>query len=395
MVEGYLSDWLHLGLRWLHIVVGAAWIGTSFYFNFLNHRLRPPADGAEGISGELWAVHGGGFYHVRQFAVAPERLPEKLHWFKWEAYATWISGASLLAVVYYLGPGGVLVDPQVADISRGVATLIGIASLAVGWLVYDAMCRSPLVERTAWFTAVGFVLTAVAAYGLSQVLAGRAAYIHVGALLGTIMAGNVFRSIIPSQREMVSAMEEGREPDPRPGRQAALRSLHNNYLTLPVLFVMVSNHFPTTYEHRWNWAILAAVSVAGAAIRHWFNLRGQGRRNAYVLPVATVLLIAAALVSVPRSPEGAPATGEPISDEEAFAIVQRRCAACHATNPGMSGFSAPPLGITFDTLDELIDRAADVKRVAVDTQYMPLGNRTGMTDEERQQLGRWIEEQRR
>lgn len=394
MLEGHLGEWVHLGLRWLHVVAGAAWIGTSFYFNFLNHSLRPPERDTEGISGELWAIHGGGFYHVRKFAVAPAQLPETLHWFKWEAYATWISGASLLAVVYYLGPGGILVDPQVADISRGAATTIGISTLAVGWLVYDVMCKSPLVERTGWFTAVGFVLTAVAAYGLSQVLAGRAAYIHVGALLGTIMAGNVFRSIIPSQREMVSAMEDGREPDPEPGRQAARRSLHNNYLTLPVLFVMVSNHFPTTYEHAWNWGILAAVSVAGAAIRHWFNLRGQGRRNVYVLPAASVILLAVAFVSVPRSPASAPTTGAVISDEEAFAIVQRRCAACHATDPAMSDFASPPLGITFESLEELLDRADDVRRVAVDTEYMPLGNRTSMTDEERRQLGRWIDARR-
>lgn len=393
MLEGLVGDWLHLGLRWLHVVVGAAWIGTSFYFNYLNHSLRPPPQADGRVSGELWAVHGGGFYHVEKFAVAPEQLPETLHWFKWEAYTTWVSGFSLLAVVYYLGPGGLMVDPQVADISRWTATLLGLGALAFGWLAYDLLCRSRLVERTGLFTVVGFVLTAAVAFGLTQVLAGRAAYIHVGALLGTIMAANVFRVIIPSQREMVAAMQEGREPDGTLGYQAARRSLHNNYLTLPVLFVMVSNHFPMTYEHSWNWAILAVVSLGGAGIRHWFNLRGQGRRNVYVLPVAAGLLLAVAFVATPRS-TSATSDAEAISDERAFEIIEQRCVACHGRDPTMEGFTAPPQGITFDSMEEVLAQLADIERVAVKTDYMPLGNLTGMTEEERGQLGRWIQDRR-
>ena len=395
MLDGVAGEWLHLGLRWLHVVAGAAWIGTSFYFNFLTHSLRPPPGGSARVSGELWAVHGGGFYHVEKFAVAPEALPETLHWFKWEAYTTWLSGFSLLAVVYYLGPGGLMVDPGVADISRATATVVGLAVLAVGWVVYDGLCRTPLVDRTGAFTVVGFVLSVVVAYGLTQVLAGRAAYIHVGAMLGTIMAANVFRVIIPSQREMVAAMEQQREPDGELGRQAGLRSLHNNYLTLPVLFVMVSNHFPTTYGHAWNWAILAGVSLGGAAIRHWFNLRGQGRRNVYILPVAAALLLATAFVTVPRDAatgaDGA-AGGARVSDDQAFAIMGRRCAACHSADPTMDGFDAPPAGIAFDELEQVVAELARIRRVAVDTTFMPLGNQTGMTDEERATLGRWIDQ---
>jgi uncharacterized membrane protein len=393
MLDGVGGEWLHLGLRWLHVVAGAAWIGTSFYFNFLNHSLRPPPGGSARVSGELWAVHGGGFYHVEKFAVAPETLPETLHWFKWEAYATWLSGFSLLAVVYYLGPFGLMVDPAVADISRGAATAIGLAVLVLGWLVYDGLCRTPLIDRTGAFAAVGFVLTVLVAFGLTRVLAARAAYIHVGAMLGTIMAANVFRVIIPSQREMVAAMEQQRAPDAELGRQAARRSLHNNYLTLPVLFVMVSNHFPTVYGDAWNWAILAAVSLGGAAIRHWFNLRGQGRRNVWVLPVATVLLLAAAFVTIPREP-AVPTDGAAVSDDQAMAIVGRRCAACHSASPTMEGFSAPPRGIELDRVEQVLAELDRIERVAIATRVMPLGNRTGMTDEERATLGRWIDQRR-
>ncbi len=394
MLDGHLAEWLNIGFRWLHIVAGAAWIGTSFYFNFLNNALRPPEQAQEGVGGELWAVHGGGFYHVEKFTVAPARLPTELHWFKWEAYFTWVSGFSLMFVVYYLGSPGVLIDPEVADIGRWSATAIGLGFLVLGWVVYDALCRSPLVARPAVFSAVSFALVAASAYGLSQVFSGRGAYIHVGAMLGTLMAANVFAVIIPSQREMVDAMEAGREPDAARGKDAARRSLHNNYMTLPVLFIMVSNHFPTTFATEANWAILAAIVLAGAGIRHWFNLRGQGQRNVYLLPAAAVILLGLAFVTYPDDgglddllPADAVVTGE-----EAFAIVQARCVACHAADPTQPGFDEPPKGLAFATVDDVRARADDVRRQAVDTDFMPLGNITGMTDLERAKLGRWIDQ---
>lgn len=391
MSGAHVQEWLHLLVRWLHVVAGAAWIGTSFYFNFLNNGLRPPREPSERVSGELWAVHGGGFYHVEKFAVAPETLPEKLHWFKWEAYTTWLSGASLLVLVYYLGPGATMVDPAVADVSQGVLTAVGVGTLIAGWLVYDLLCRTSLLARPALFSIVGIVGVGGVAYGLSQLMSGRAAYIHVGAVLGTLMVGNVFGVIIPSQREMVDAMASGREPDAVLGKHAGLRSLHNNYLTLPVLFVMVSNHFPFTFQDGANWAVLAVVTIAGAGIRHWFNLRGQGRRNAYLLPVATGLLVATAFVTAP-TPVAPPAdSAQVVSDEEVMAIVGRRCASCHAVAPTQEGFAAPPKGIVFATPDDVRARAADVRRVAVDSTYMPLGNLTGMTEEERGQLGAWLD----
>ncbi len=394
MLDGHVAEWLNIGFRWLHVVAGAAWIGTSFYFNFLNNALRPPETARQGVGGELWAVHGGGFYRVEKFTVAPAELPGKLHWFKWEAYFTWISGFALLFVVYYLGSPGVLVDPAVADIDRWAATAIGLGFLVVGWVVYDALCKSPLIDRPAAFSMVTFGLVALAAFGLSQVLSGRAAYIHVGAMLGTLMAANVFAVIIPSQREMVAAMEAGREPDAALGKQAERRSLHNNYMTLPVLFIMVSSHFPSTFGAELDWAILAAIVLAGAGIRHWFNLRGQGQRNVYLLPVAAVILIGMAFVTYPDSggfDDLLPA-GEVVTTEEAFAIIETRCQACHAAEPTQPGFDEPPKGVAFDTLEQVRARLDDIHRQAVASEIMPLANLTEMTDLERAKLGRWIDQ---
>lgn len=391
MFDHLVGEWLHLGVRWLHVIAGIAWIGTSFYFNFVIHALRPPPEPRERIAGELWAIHAGGFFHVEKFEVAPERLPEKLHWFKWEAYTTWISGFALLVLIYYLGPASVMVDPAVADISLTAATAIGVGALVVGWLVYDGLCRTRLVHRPLGFGIGLFALIGGVAYGLSQVLTGRAAYIHVGALVGTLMAANVFRVIIPSQKNMVAAMTAGREPDGELGRQAEMRSLHNNYFTLPVVFIMISIHFPTTYGHTANWLILIGVSAAGVLIRHWFNLRGRDRHNAYLLPVATLVLVSLALVTAPRG-TGAPDDEQPgaVSDERAFAIIQNNCAQCHSSRPTHPGVTSPPLGIAFETIDDVLDRAVRIEQVAVHSRVMPPGNVTGITDEERAELGRWL-----
>lgn len=386
-MDPHVAQWLNLVLRWTHVIVGIAWIGTSFYFNWLNSRLHAPTRPEEGVEGELWSVHGGGFYRVVKYGVAPERLPETLHWFKWEAYATWITGVALLVLIYYMSADVFLVDRTVASIGAGTAIGVSIGTLLAGWLCYDALCRSALGKRPAWLAGTGLVLTTGAAWGLTQLLSARAAYIHVGAMLGTIMAANVFRVIIPSQREMVDALAAGRTPDAARGKQAALRSLHNNYLTLPVLFIMVSNHYPMTYGHPWNWAILAGIAVVGVAVRHWFNLRNQARHNAWLLPAAAVALIALALVTRP----GARANdGGAVDAAQAHAVVERRCTSCHSRAPTDSVFRTAPLGVTLDSPAEMEMLADRIRAMAVESHVMPPGNITGMTDEERRLLGRWL-----
>lgn len=397
LIDPQAAEWLDLLLRWLHITTGAAWIGTSFYFNWLNNHVRAPDEARPGVAGELWAVHGGAFYQVSKFAVAPERLPRTLHWFKWEAYFTWISGFCLLVLVYYLGGDAWLLDVGEPILSKPAAVGLGIGTLVVGWLVYDALCRSPLVARPVLFAVVCFAFATGAALLLARYLGSRAAYIHVGALLGTLMAANVFRVIIPGQRAMVDAMARGAEPDPRPGLDGARRSLHNNYMTLPVLFIMVSNHYPMTYGHAWNWAILAAIALIGAGVRHWFNLRGQGHRNAWILPAAAAAMVALALAV--EAGRGGPTAAGPragaadVDWPEVRAIVTARCVTCHSAAPASPLFVDPPAGVTFDSRDQVEARLDGILATAVESRVMPLGNLTEMTDDERVRLGAWIRSQ--
>ena len=393
-MSAHLDQWLNLALRWAHVITGVAWIGTSFYFNWLNSRLAPaPPDRREpGVAGELWSVHGGGFYRVVKYTVAPGELPRTLHWFKWEAYATWLTGFALLVLVYYLGAASFLVDPRVARLSPGAAVAVGVATLIVSWLLYDALCRSALGARPLALAATLFVLATALAWGLTQLLSPRAAYLHVGAAIGTIMAANVLMVIIPAQRDMVAALGAGRAPDAARGTQAALRSLHNNYLTLPVLFIMVSSHYPSTYSHRLNWAILAGLALIGVATRHWFNLRNQGRKNAWILPGSALALLALALVTAPRTGPALSTVAAPASFADVRLIVARRCAGCHSSAPTTPGIPAAPLGVLLDTPDEIRANAPRILAVAVDAQTMPLGNLTGMTPEERELVGKWIRE---
>lgn len=393
-MDPHVSAWLSLVLRWIHLITGAAWIGTSFYFNWLNNNLRPTDEPRAGVGGELWSVHGGGFYRVEKFNVAPERLPKTLHWFMWEAYFTWITGFSLLALIYYMGADVYLVDPSVAGIGPGTAVAIGLGTLLGSWLVYDLLCKSPLTRTPVLFSTLTFAFAVGLAWGLTSVFSSRGAYIHVGATLGTLMAANVFRVIIPSQREMVDAMSAGREPDAAQGKQAALRSLHNNYMTLPVLFIMVSSHYPMTYGHNANWIVLAALALIGAGTRHWFNLRGKGRRNQWILPVAAAGMIALALGTAPASaPTDSSPTGPHVSFAVVQAIVAEKCAVCHAANPTNTTFGpVAPLGFMLDTPERIRSQADKINAAAVESTTMPIGNITGLTPEERAVLGRWIRE---
>jgi uncharacterized membrane protein len=390
MLDPVIGDWLHLLVRWVHVVVGAAWIGTSFYFNWLNNHVRPPEQGGDPrVKGELWSVHGGAFYKVTKFAGAPEKLPETLHWFMYEAYFTWITGVGLLLLVYWLQAKTYLIDPSIADLSAQVAVGIGVGTLVVGWVVYDLLCKSPLQRWPTAFAVVGISLVTLVAWGLSEVFSARAAYVHVGAMLGTIMAANVFFVIIPGQRAMVDAMVSGREPPLERGKAGALRSLHNNYLTLPVLFVMVSNHFPFTFGHAAGWAILVGLTLIGMAVRHWFNLRGQGEHNGWLLPVAAVALVALAFVTRPVSLVP-PADGvETVSLEQVQAVVMTRCTPCHATQPSHPAFASPPKDVVFEDGASILRYAELIHQQAVISKIMPLGNLTQMTDAERALIGAW------
>lgn len=392
-MSAYIVDWLNLLIRWLHVITGIAWIGSSFYFVWLDTHLQtpPPEKVRKGIGGDLWAVHGGGFYEIQKYKVAPEKLPETLHWFKWEAYFTWISGFLLLNVLYYVNASAYLIDKSVADISPAEAIAIGIGTLVLGWLVYDTMCRL-FKDNDRLLAVLGCVLLIAAAYGLTHVFSGRGAYIHVGALIGTIMAANVFFVIIPGQKGMVKAKEEGREPDPMLGIRGKQRSMHNNYLTLPLVFLMISNHYPMTYGARYNWLVLAVFIFAGMLIRHFFNLRNKGKIVPAVPAAALVLLAALAFAIAPRQaamPEAHATAAQSVSFDQVHAIIQQRCEVCHSAHPTQPGFATAPQGIKFDTPDEIKSLAGRIHEQAVVAKTMPLGNLTGMTEDERRQIGAW------
>uniref|UniRef100_UPI0004F32B04 urate hydroxylase PuuD n=1 Tax=Pseudomonas aeruginosa TaxID=287 RepID=UPI0004F32B04 len=297
-MEAHLIEWLNLLVRWIHMIVGIAWIGASFYFVWLENNLNR-SNPREGLSGDLWAIHGGGIYHLEKYKLAPPKMPENLHWFKWEAYSTWMSGVVLLTIVFYLNPTLYLIAPG-SDLAPAAAIAIGIGSLVCGWFVYTVLCDSALGKTPALLGLVLFVLLVAAAYGLTQVFSGRGAYLHVGAIIGTIMVGNVFRVIMPAQRALVKAIEENREPDPVLPAKGLLRSRHNNYFTLPVLFIMISNHFPSTYGSQYNWLILAAIAVLAVLVRHYFNTRHESNRFAWALPAGALGMIALAFVTTPN-----------------------------------------------------------------------------------------------
>jgi uncharacterized membrane protein len=376
-----LSEWLNLALRWLHLTAGIAWIGSSFYFVWLDNHLTKPAEGD--ASGELWSVHGGGFYHNQKYQVAPSRMPEHLHWFKWEAYFTWISGFSLLVLIYYVGAQSFLIDPVKAALSPVQAIAIGLAALALGWLVYDGLCRSPVGSSNLALGAFWFVCLLLAASALDSLFNSRAAYLHVGAIIGTVMVANVFLIIIPNQRKVVADLVAGRTPDPALGAAAKQRSLHNNYMTLPVLFIMISPHYPMTYGAGRPWLVLALLGLTGVAVRHVFNLRGRGKATGPTIVVATALaLVSVTYVTVEKK---GVATGS--AQKPTYAgiepILTTHCAGCH-------NVSAPPLGVKLDSWEHVTAASARIKAMAVDSQAMPLGNPTGMTPAERQKLGAWI-----
>jgi len=389
-LEAYLTDWLQLILRWVHLITGIAWIGASFYFVWLDNSLespRDPDDADRGIGGELWAVHGGGFYVVRKFRVAPETLPATLHWFKWEAYWTWISGFALLVVMYYLHARVYLIDNAIADLTPLQAIGISFALIVIGWLFYDQLCKRLGLEREAWIAGAMVAFVALVAWGLAQLFSGRGMYIQIGAMLGTVMVANVAHVIIPSQRLMVKAKEQGVAPDPIDGLRGKQRSVHNNYFTLPVLFLMISNHYPLTYGHPQAWLVLIAILLLAAYVRHFFNLRHKGRA-VWAIPIsAAIAALALALAIAPAKPRAAPGA---VTFAQVQAIVTQRCASCHSDTPTQDGFAVAPKDVKLDTPERIVANAPKIYEQAVATKAMPIGNLTAMTDEERATIAAWL-----
>ncbi|TVT92235.1 urate hydroxylase PuuD [Pseudomonas sp. RGB] len=426
-MEAHLMEWLNLSVRWVHMITGVAWIGASFYFVWLENNLNR-VNPKDGLAGDLWAIHGGGIYHLEKYKLAPPTMPDNLHWFKWEAYFTWMSGIALLCVVFYANPTLYLLAPG-SSLSGPEGVLLGIGSLFVGWFIYSFLCDSALGKRPALLGLILFVLLIAAAYGFSKVFSGRGAYLHVGAVIGTIMVGNVFRIIMPAQRALVAAIAENRTPDPALPAKGLLRSRHNNYFTLPVLFIMISNHFPSTYGSQYNWLILAGIAVAAVLVRHYFNTRHNSQKYAWTLPAGALAMICLAYVTGPKpvstapdvakapaaieyqplpetalggglkpaapaAPAPAPAEAAPaqasIDFDKVHGVIQERCAVCHSAKPTSPLFSTAPAGVMFDTPQQIQQLAPRIQAQAVASQIMPLGNITQMTQQERDLIGTWI-----
>ena len=393
MTLSFAADWLNLLIRWFHLIVGIGWIGTSFYFIALDLSLRKREGMAAGVMGTSWLVHGGGFYHVDKYSVAPSQLPDDLIWYKWDAYLTWMTGFGLLVVQYYFHASTYLIDPKVLQLTPFAAIAISVVSLILGWVIYDLLCKSPIGRNTPVLALCVFVLIVGAAILFTHVFSGRGALIHVGAFIGTIMAVNVFGVIIPNQRKIVASLIGGEEPDGALGAKGKQRSVHNNYLTLPVILMMVSNHYPMLTGHPHAWLLVALVLVIGAGVRHFLNRREADdplSRYWWSLPLAALALIAAIILTAPRTISD----GETVSDGVVLAITHKHCVMCHAEVPTHEGFDEAPNGVHLETIADLKRYAPLILTQAVQSDVMPLGNETEITEKEREVLGRWIAQQK-
>jgi uncharacterized membrane protein len=402
MLDPHLTEWVSQILRWIHVITAVAWIGSSFYFIHLDLSLRKREGLAAGVGGEAWQVHGGGFYRMQKYTVAPPELPKELTWFKWESYATWISGFFLIVWIYYLQADLYTIDPAVRGLAGWQAALVGIGGLAVSWVVYDRLCKSPLGRNDVALFAVLFVYILAAAWAFTQVFSGRAAFLHTGAMIATWMTASVAMVIIPNQRKTVNELLAGREPDPALGKQAKQRSLHNNYLTLPVIFLMLANHYPLSWQSRYSVAIVGLVLVAGAVIRHFFNSKhANGSTPWWTWGVAAASMALAAYLSVigkpgeTAVPTAAAAVAAPTpAFENAVLAIQSRCSMCHMGEPVWAGIAAPPKGVRLDTPEEIARHAEAIRVQAVMTHAMPPNNLTEMTLEERRAVADWLRERR-
>jgi uncharacterized membrane protein len=388
--EGHLMEWLNIVVRLMHITFGIAWIGASFYFVFLENALNRTKGLRDELAGNLWAVHGGGFYYLEKYKVAPQTIPKHLHWFKYEAYFTWLSGFCLMFVVYYFNASALLIDKNVLDISPLTGIGIGVGSFIAAWVLYDLLCKTALAKKGIWFTLIGFALAVGFAYFYCQVFSARAAYIHFGAMLGSIMVGNVFFVIIPSQKAMVKAAIQKKPLNPELGKNAGRRSLHNNYFTLPVLFVMISNHFPSTFGYEYPWLILSVITLGAAGVKHYLNLKEKGELSVWVMPVSVLILLAAAFISAPpRNPGECTST---VSISEVTAIINKRCISCHSSRPTDDVYKMPPNGVVYDTPDDIQSKKDLIMQRVVVTKTMPQNNKTNITQAERDLIRCWIEQ---
>jgi uncharacterized membrane protein len=390
--QSIVTEWLSLIFRWLHVVAAVGWIGSSFYFIHLDLSLKPGRDLPDGVKGEAWQVHGGGFYRIIKYLVAPAALPDELTWFKWEAYTTWLSGFVLMIIVYYLEADLFLVDKSVLELTPLQAGLFSFVSLAVAWLLYEAACRSGLARHEIPFALGGYLFLVGLTYAFTHVLSGRGAFNQIGAIIGTIMVANVFATIIPNQKKIVAALLKGETPDPQLGEAGKQRSVHNNYLTLPVIVLMISNHYPLLFATRYNWVIVAIVLALGPVIRHFFNQRHADKPSPWwVWGVAALGIIVIALLSA-AGPRQALSSALPVSQNFAAVaeIVSTRCSMCHAAEPVWEGIVTAPKGILLDQANHVRRYARLIGRNAAWSNAMPPGNVTEMTPEERATLAAWL-----
>ena len=390
------TEWLHLIVRWTHIIFGVAWIGTSFYFNWLDSRLERDDPDFKHLDGYLWSVHSGGFYRIEKLKGPPEKLPKVLHWFKWEAYATWISGFVLLIIVYYFNASSMMLKNDGFTLTPGIAILISISLLIGSWFIYDFICKNIEENKQELLVTIGFILFVFLSYFLTKIYGSRAAYIHVGAIIGTIMAANVFRVIIPAQKNLVSSAETKQKPNLQLSIDAKNRSIHNNYFTLPVLFIMISSHFSFTYGAVNNWLILVVLSLAGILTRHYFNLRNKKQYKVWILPSAALimffLMIFSSLSIFDNDKKQISASLELVSFNEVQNIIKYRCGTCHAKNPTFEGIEVAPKGVIYDSANDIIKNLKLIQAQAIDAEIMPPNNLTGITNQEREKLRIWIEQ---
>ncbi len=395
-MDPYITEWLNLIIRFAHLVTGIAWIGASFYFIWLdNHLQKPPAwKDEKGIKGELWAIHGGGFYEVAKYKLAPAEMPTTLHWFKWEAYTTWLTGFLLLSLMFYVGADSYLIDKRVAELTQSQAIALGLGAIFIGVGCYELLVRTKLKNHGLILGMILLALITALSYGLTQVFSARGAYMHVGAIIGTIMAGNVFFGIIPSQKALVKAVEEGSKPDPAYGLNAKLRSTHNTYTTLPVLFIMISNHYPMTYNHSANWLVLVGIILITAAVRQYFVLRHFGQQKPLIIVGAVIATILLASLIAPHSVELTPKQKlQNVDVEKIQTIIEIRCGSCHSIAPTDDTFKVAQAGVIFTDIASIKQWAPRIKARVIDSKDMPFMNKTQMTAEERQYLALWIKKE--
>jgi len=392
MIEIAYADWIELGFRWLHLIAGIAWIGSSFYFMFLDYSLRQDDGLPSGVKGASWNVHGGGFYFMQKYTVAPEKMPTELHWFKWEAYFTWISGFSLMIIIYYWGAESFLIDKEVMDINVWQAVAISLAAFVLSWFIYNGICKSKLGKNDLFLSIIVFLMILLASYGFTHVYSGRGAFVHVGAMIGTIMVANVFFIIIPNQKIIIKALVDGEEPAQFLGDEGKQRSTHNNYLTLPVLLMMISSHFPMIFSTKHSWLVVGLVIIVGGIIRDYFNSKNQGKtgnRLKWQWPSASIFMIILILFVSHRDVVEVLEENQ-LDSTDVLAIVQTHCVSCHAAKPSNKDFVKAPGGVKLERINDIKKYGSKIMKQSVLTNAMPLGNDTQMTDKERQGIGDWI-----